>query len=680
MNNLADLLAQLDPDSNIKGTQFEHICKWFLENDKRFAHLTQVWLWDDWPGRWGDDAGIDLVAEDNKGRLWAIQSKAYKAIYSIKKRDVDTFLTESNTPDFYHRLLIATTDRIGDTGERAINNQEKPVTFFGLTKLEKSQVNWPASLSDLVAPPLPPKEPRDYQIEAINAVVDGFTRSDRGQMIMACGTGKTLTSLFVKEKLGADRTLVLAPSLSLLDQTVTEWTANMTTAFEHQVVCSDEKVGNDSIVMSAAELGDVTTDPVEIARFLRGKGPRVVFSTYQSSPEIAEAFKLGRVRPFDLVVADEAHRTVGRKPTVFSTVLDDKEIKAKRRLFMTATPRFVPGAVIGELAALGREAASMDNENIYGPVFHRLPFSEAIERGLLTDYQVVVIGVDDVMCRELADNARFVESNGIRDTDARTLAAQIGLAKAMTLYDLRRAISFHSRVESARWFSHSLAEVVFWMPDDVRPTGTVWASHVSGEMPANKRRIRLHELGTIDTEHRGLLSNARCLTEGVDVPTLDGVVFVDPKHSENDIVQAVGRAIRLAPNKTVGTIVIPVFMDSTDDYEAILDDSSFKTVWWVVKALRMHDEELAEQLDSIRLGLGKRKPGQERLPKDRVHRASTVGRCRLRTGLRRAPGQQRHRTLAGVVREAPGALRSQRDNPCHIEIQDPRRLFTRAVG
>ena len=249
------------------------------------------------------------------GTLWAIQAKAYNDKYWIKKHDVDTFLSESGRPGFTYRLLIGTTDRIRRRSEKTLNEQAVPSAFFGLSKLEAAQVNWPDSLSDLLPPPLPPEGAcATIKSRPSTRWWTDSRQSDRGQMIMACGTGKTLTSLFVKEKLGADRTLVLAPSLSLLSQTLIEWTANATTAFEHRAVCSDETVANDSIVMSAHELGDrVTTDPETIADFLRGTGPRVVFSTYQSSPEIAKAFELGGVTPFDLVVADEAHRTVGRK-------------------------------------------------------------------------------------------------------------------------------------------------------------------------------------------------------------------------------------------------------------------------------------------------------------------------------------------------------------------------------
>ena len=169
---LAKLLAQLDPDDDLlKGTQFEHICKWFLENDPRYGHLTQVWMWNDWPGNWGSDAGIDLVAQDRDGLLWAIQAKAYDEKYWIKKRDVDKFLSESGRPQISYRLLIGTTDRIMHRAEKTLNEQAVPSAFFGLSKLEAAQVNWPDSLSDLLPPPLPPKEPRLGQQQSDAACV-----------------------------------------------------------------------------------------------------------------------------------------------------------------------------------------------------------------------------------------------------------------------------------------------------------------------------------------------------------------------------------------------------------------------------------------------------------------------------------------------------------------------------
>ena len=249
---------------------------------------------------------------------------------------------------------------------------------------------------------------------------------------------------------------------------------------------------------------------------------------------------------FDLVIADEAHRCAGPVSSDFATILDAEAIKARRRLFMTATPRYFTGRVVREAKEADFEVASMDDEAKFGPVFHRLGFAEAIERDLLTDYQVAIIGVDDATYRDWAQRGRFVTLDGTKVTDARTLAGQIGLAKAMRRYDLHRTITFHSRVKRAREFAHSLPEVIAWMPTRQRPKGHLWSDYASGEMPAGQRHVLLQHLGRLDHGERGLLANARCLAEGVDVPTLDGVAFIDPRRSEVDIVQAVGRAIRLA--------------------------------------------------------------------------------------------------------------------------------------
>ena len=609
MTALGDLLGRLDPDPVRRGRQFERVCRWFLMHDPLYTgELRHVWLWKDWPGRWGIDAGIDLVAEDHRGHLWAIQAKAYDPAYRITKHDVDTFLAESGRPEFTFRLLVATTNLIGHTAKRTIEAQEKQASVLLLGDLEAAEVDWSASPSDLRHRRLPPKRPRPHQREAINAVVKGFDRANRGQLIMASGTGKTLTALFIREKLAADRTLVLVPSLSLLAQTLRVWTANSKAGFDFLPVCSDETVAEpDAVVSSTSDLGfPVTTDPDEIATFLRRRsGPCVVFATYQSSPEIAKAFRLGRVPAFDLVIADEAHRCAGRVSSDFATILGSEKIPARRRLFMTATPRYFTGRRVGE----DFEVASMDDEAVFGKVLHRLGFAEAIERDLLTDYQVVVVGVDDATYRDWAQRGRFVTINGTKVTDARTLAGQIGLAKAMRRYDLHRTITFHSRVKRAQEFAHSLPEVIAWMPARQRPKGNLWCDYASGEMPAGKRRALLRHLGTLNDGERGLLANARCLTEGIDVLTLDGVAFIDPRRSEVDIVQAVGRAIRLAPDKTVGTIVIPVFIDTDEDPEIALKSSAFKPVWDVIKALRSHDDELGKRLDELRQELGRlRKP------------------------------------------------------------------------
>ena len=302
-------------------------------------------------------------------------------------------------------------------------------------------------------------------------MVKGFDGHDRGQLLMACGTGKTLTTLWLAERLQSMRTLVLVPSLSLLSQTLTEWTSQATGDFDFLPVCSDPTVRSpDEWVASTSELGyPVTTDPAQIASFLRQRRRTVVFATYQSSPRIAEAYATGRVPAFDLVVADEAHRTAGPDTSSdFATVLDSDAIRARKRLFTTATPRYFTGRIKRVASEAEYEVASMDDETKYGPVFHRLTFGEAIGRDLLSDYRVVIVGVNDATYRDYVERGRLVTIDGKTVTDARTLAAHIALAKAMRRFDLHRTISFHSRIKRAQDFAKDFASVTEWMPPDDR--------------------------------------------------------------------------------------------------------------------------------------------------------------------------------------------------------------------
>jgi superfamily II DNA or RNA helicase len=613
MGAFDSLYDNLDPNEQKRGFEFEHVCKWFLENDPTYvSRLKTVWLWKQWKQRWSEaEAGIDLVAEDLDGKLWAIQAKAYGENRPIPKRELDKFLSVSNRKEFSFRLLITTTSEgLHHIAAETVAAQEKPVLIVGRSDLRDSPVDWPESLSGLrPAPPRESARPRPHQGEAILDVIGGFATHDRGQLIMACGTGKTLTSWFINEKLGAQRTLVLVPSLSLLKQTMREWerASGGRTRFASMPVCSDSSVSSteDDSLAYTAELGvPAKTDPAEIARFLRGRGPRVVFSTYHSSPQIAKAYELGRVPAFDIVFADEAHRVAGLMHSDFATVLHASRIKAHKRLFMTATPRVYSSSTKKVAKDENFEQASMDDHEKFGPVFHKLGFGEAIERKLLTGYRVAIIGVTDTMFHDWTQRGTFVTFDGETPITADRAAAQIGLAKAMKEFDLRRTISFHSRVSRAAKFAATMKPVIAWMPQDERPTGELWTGYASGEMDAGKRARLIQHLADLEDADRGLLTNARCLAEGVDVPTLDGVAFIDPRRSEVDIVQAVGRAIRKSEAKKLGTIVIPVFVRDTGDPETALDDSSFKPVWDVLRALRSHDDELGRQLDILRREMG----------------------------------------------------------------------------
>lgn len=614
-----DALGSLAVDATPRWRQFEELCRWYLLNAPEYARrVHRVYRWDEWPRRDGPDTGIDLVAETDEG-LWAIQAKCYSEAHAITKRDVDSFLSASSRPEFVFRLLMATTDFIGANARRALEGQERPVGLLLRSQFEASAVDWPSSIANLRPAKPARRSPRPHQRKAINAAVRGFAHARRGQIIMPCGSGKTLVALWISEALSSKRTLVLVPSLSLLAQTLREWTAHAQTPFVYLPVCSDESVqDHDAFVANTIELGfPTTTDPQTINAFLRAHGSLVVFATYQSSGRIAEAQQAGSPA-FDLVVCDEAHRLAGPVGSDFASVLDQDKIRAGRRLFMTATPRYFTGRVLNIARKAELDVASMDDASHFGEVFHLLSFGQAIERNLLSDYQVSVIGVTDSTAGSLARRGGLVSTDGGSVTNSRNLASQVGLAKAMRDYDLRKVISFHSRVAKARHFSEETVQTIAWMPEDDRPPGSLWSQHISGEMSAGRRDSLLRHLRDLHEDQRGLLSNARCLAEGVDIPAIDGVAFIDPKGSEIDIIQAVGHAIRKSPDKRVGTIVIPVFIDEHDEPEAVLSGSAFATVWAVLKALRSHDETLAEELDSIRREMGRvhapvRRPDRIRL-------------------------------------------------------------------
>jgi len=607
------------------GNAFEQLCKFYLENAPKYrGEFKNVWHWKDWPGRWGPDTGIDLIAETIDGDIWAIQAKGINPERSIPKRELDSFLSDSNRPGIKFRLIIATTDDIGANARRTIEGQQIPVGFVLRGDLLGEELQWPDQLGGKIKP-RSKKNPRPHQEDAIRDVLKGFKSSKRGKLILACGTGKTLTSLWINERLESKRTLFLVPSLSLINQTLLEWSANSKHDFERIVVCSDDTVtqsGDDHAVASTADLGiEVTTDAKDIAHFLRKKhtNPVVVFCTYQSSDRITVAHKLG-APAFDLVIADEAHRTTGHVESNFSSVLNEDKIKADKRLFMTATPRYFTDRVIDKSKELEYEMASMDDETKYGPVFHQLSFGQAIKKNLLSNYQVVVISASEKE-RKMAEEATLVRTTDGLYTDARTFAAQVGLAKAIKKYNLHKIITFHSSIAKAKRFADvsiadSLPSVISKLPKETRPSGEVWTSHISGQTPSGKRKTLLNQFASFPNTTCAILTNCACLGEGVDVPTLDGVAFIDPKRSQVDIIQAVGRVIRKAEGVGVGTIVIPVFIDESEDEDAVLTSSAFKPVWQVIKALRAHDEVLADELDELRLKLGKRSAygGKLRLP------------------------------------------------------------------
>jgi len=593
-----------------KGSRFELMCAWLLRVDPQFS-AREVFTWEQWrehqlthdrPDPRGD-TGIDLVAAMEDGELWAVQAKCYGETQSVPTAEIDKFVARAADGNFARLLLIATTDHIAAVGLQKLLNARPSghvMTLEDLRALERD--DWPAVDQPLRSVRRRPLPMRPHQVAAMRDVVErGFgAGQDRGQLLMACGTGKTLVGQRIAEKLRSDRTLVVVPSLSLLEQTHRAWKANATRRFRAFCFCSDPSVAGrededgDRDVESVAV--PVHTDPPELRAFLAradGSGQRVVvFATYQSLDRLAEVFADPQpMAPFDLLIADEAHRSAGPARSTFGLVCDDQRLLAERRLFMTATARVVTGAKDEDLVL------SMDNAARYGPVLHHLKFSDAIEQDLLCDYQVLVVAADPGEQVRLVEHHRIVSTAEHAKVDAHALAVELAVAQAMERDELRRVLTFHSRVRGARRFAREFPVTVEWRGT---PGGRLWTKAVSGEMPAGQRRMFLRRLGRLDDCDRAVLSNARCFGEGVDVPAIDAVVFVDPRESVIDIVQAVGRTMRKSPEtgKHIGTIVVPVLVDDEDAGE-LIESTKFATVWRVLTALRAHDDRLNGYLTDL---------------------------------------------------------------------------------
>ncbi|MCO6431602.1 MAG: DEAD/DEAH box helicase family protein [Deltaproteobacteria bacterium] len=442
------------------------------------------------------------------------------------------------------------------------------------------------------------KSPRPHQADAVQDIVATLSRRGedlRTQCIMACGTGKTLVGYWAADKLG-QRTLLCEPTLNLIRQNLIEWKGaeKRRSGTEYLVVCSDEttvRINQDESIVRPEDLpARVTNDPREIRAFLADTStPKRLLSTYHSLPLVAQAMKSPKVPRFDCSVADEAHRTATREESVFGLIHDPRAIKSRTRLYLTATPK----VFIGDAESV----YSMDDERTYGKVSHRLPFSKAIERGLLTDYQVVVGAISE---REMAQLERL----GINDRELKAAVAELAFLRAAEKYHLSKVLTFHSSVRKA----HDLADRIEYSAKAFIPKRPVWVHAVDGKMPTATRSHLLTLLGEQPSRTLSVISNCRCLTEGVDVPAIDGVVFFEPRKDEIDIVQAVGRAMRNAPDKKIGTILIPVVIPEGADAETVLARSEYRKVAQVLRALRAHDDRV-EAYCRAKLSKGKGKSG-----------------------------------------------------------------------
>jgi len=636
-----DILGELRAsalDERDKGDKFERLVQSYLRNDPEWtARFSEVWLWSDWPGRQGrPDTGIDLVAANrDREDFTAIQCKFYEGGRSVSKGEIDSFMAASSKTEFSARYIFDTARAWSPNASSTLEGQSIPVQRIDIAYLDDAAFDWSqySWATPEVLVPTGKKTLRPHQSRALEDVFKGLRQQDRGKLIMACGTGKTFTSLRIAEELvgAGGSVLFLVPSIQLMSQSLREWMANADVDIRPFAVCSDVRVGRrvntDDADMPIIDLTEpATTDaPTLLSRMRVGRHAKdrmtVVFSTYQSIDVVAQAQQQG-LGDFDLVICDEAHRTTGVTlagvdESSFVKIHDNDCLRAARRLYMTATPRVFGDEVRRKAADADAVLADMGDEVTYGPELHRLGFGDAVESDLLTDYKVLVLAVDEEYVAENFQSAMATGGEIALGDAAKLIGCWNGLAKHYGAAEqetgsrlpMRKAVAFAKDIKASKTASLSFPVLVDRALQDEstdRPDRNrlhVEAAHVDGTMGIHERNAHLAWLkeDTPDDVCR-ILTNARCLSEGVDVPALDAVLFLTPRGSQVDVVQSVGRVMRKAPGKELGYIVLPIVIPSgVAPEEALKDNERYRVVWQVLQALRSHDDRFHAMINQIEL-------------------------------------------------------------------------------
>lgn len=656
-----------------KGRDFERLMKLWFKTDPRYSELEKVWLWEEFPGRkdfGGKDLGIDLVAKTEYGDYWAIQCKCYAEDTQIDKGAVDSFLSNASrtftedesfqTREFSNLVWVQTNNkRWGSNAEEAIQGLSKPFNRISLYDLEISVVDWDKLKKGLFGDKakLPGKQPRKHQLVAMSKAYEHFVTkgNERGKLIMACGTGKTYTSLKIMEQMTTQDAFVvfLVPSIALLGQTLNAWMADKQDDMRAICVCSDAKVTRemrdaDDEDQSIVDLAvPASTDVRKILRQLKKydkeQNRTVIFSTYQSIDVVKQAIDLYK-RDVDLIICDEAHRTTGmvlkdKDESNFTKVHRNDFIKADKRLYMTATPRLYSANI--KVKAKENEnidvLCSMDDPEWYGEEFHRLSFNDAVSQGLLADYKVLVLTVSEEDIPETIrthikekynkakEKERLTELNfddatkliGCINGLSKRIKGDDGITKEQDPLMMHRAVAFcqtinptkknpsFSSTQLARYFGQISQEYKSTLPEsDYKDVVNIKAQHIDGSMDANTRNEKIAWLkqDAEDPNECRVLCNVRCLSEGVDVPALDAVLFLSPRNSEVEVVQSVGRVMRSFKDKKYGYIIIPVIVpNDVKPEDALNDNERFKVVWDILNALRSHDENFNAHVNKIQL-------------------------------------------------------------------------------
>nr|WP_130471938.1 DEAD/DEAH box helicase family protein [Candidatus Magnetaquicoccus inordinatus] len=647
MTALRDLLnsyreaAQTERD---KGTYFERLAVAFLTHDPvQVQQYETVYAYKDWAslhGWDGRDTGIDLVAKlRGEDGFAAIQCKFYASKHRIRKEDIDSFISASAKEPFKRRVVIDTTDvPWSENAETMLRGQAIITTRLSLSDLEASSIQWErfAAKGEIVL--TKKKTLRPHQKDAIDAVRSGLEQADRGKLIMACGTGKTFTSLKIAEDLIGPGGLVLflVPSLALMSQTVREWTIDTATPLRSFAVCSDTQVGKRRV--NAEDVAEIdfldltfpaTTDATKLAigvKHIANDTMTVVFATYQSIQVISDAQRRHGLPEFDLIICDEAHRTTGatldgEEDSNFVKVHDQKVIAGKKRIYMTATPRVFGESVRSKANEVSAVLYDMDNEAYFGDTLFARGFGWAVENKLLTDYKVLVLAVDEHLVSSGIQKRLSDGSSELKLDDATKI---IGCYKALAKHGLKdelltdpqpmkRAIAFCKDIATSKMIQQEFAAVVaeYLESDEGKEAEgdshplECQLEHVDGTFNA-KARDRL--LNWLKDEHGDnacrILTNARCLSEGVDVPALDAILFMHPRKSQIDVVQSVGRVMRRAQDKNMGYVILPVGVPAGVTPEAALNDNErYRVVWQILNALRSHDERFDAMINKADLGV-----------------------------------------------------------------------------
>ncbi|HUD81077.1 MAG TPA: type ISP restriction/modification enzyme [Patescibacteria group bacterium] len=648
-----------------KGDRFEKLMRSYLLTDPLYRNkFDDVWLWNDFPGRRNlgtKDTGIDLVAKTFDGDYWAIQCKCYQDTTYIDKPHVDTFLSTSSRKfnddnhelvGFSNRLWISTTNKWSTNASGALENQHPPVSRINLYDLQEAPIDWKALEKGIVGDKslLSKRDLLPHQQKALTKTLEYFVNYDRGKMIMACGTGKTFTSLRIAEAQtdSSGFVLFLVPSIALLGQTLREWSTFTKEPFNAICICSDPKITKkrqyyDESNISTLDLAipastDVTDIEDQLLNIQKAQKPgmTVVFSTYQSIDVISRTLEAmrgnKRFSAFDLIICDEAHRTTGvtlaeEDKSSFVKVHYNTFIPAKRRLYMTATPRLYGEDAKNKADKNNAVICSMDDEKLYGKEIYRIGFGEAVENDLLSDYKVLILTLNEDDVSATAQKILSNQDSEINVNDVSKLIGSInalskqilgdeGLIKKTDPDPMRRSVAFCQSIAASKTISSTFnvagEEYIKTQPKLKREQLVdIYSKHIDGTMSAPERDDLMSWLkGSMENPRESrVLTNVRCLSEGVDVPSLDAVMFLSAKNSQVDVVQSVGRVMRKSEGKKYGYIIIPVIVPSDVEPNDALDDNErYKVVWSVLNALRAHDDRFNATINKI--DLNKNKPEQ----------------------------------------------------------------------